>query len=69
MNPPESNTPEPDNPKRCTYIVKLADGEGNRDVKITDDLGSFVGRIEEAGLEIIEIKPEKWVARVKVREV
>lgn len=36
---------------------------------ITDQLGSFTGRIDEGGLEMIEVKPEVWVARVRVREV
>lgn len=36
---------------------------------ITDHLGTFTGRIDEGGLEMVEVKPQVWVARVRVREV
>lgn len=36
---------------------------------VVKDLGSFTGRIDEDGLELVEVKPETWVAKVSVRKV
>lgn len=38
-------------------------------ISITDRFGTFTGVIEPDGFELIEVRPEEFVARVKVREV
>jgi hypothetical protein len=36
---------------------------------ITDSLDTFTGRVEEDGLQMVEYKPQQWIAKISVREV